>query len=59
MEMKTRYKLLYEMPRAQLYPLPQALPILVSFSLDGMIEDPEYDDTWGTRRRRKGIFGEL
>nr|WP_311470079.1 hypothetical protein [uncultured Porphyromonas sp.] len=59
--MNTPDKLPYEPLVATPIELPQSLYILVDFSIsaEGEIEDPEYDDLWGTKRGRKNEGGRL
>ena len=46
-KMKKSYKEAYQAPEAKPFELPQSLHLLVGFSFDGDLEDPEYDDNWG------------
>ena len=41
------YKESYQAPEAKTFVLPQSLHLLVGFSFDGDLEDPDYDDDWG------------
>lgn len=45
--MKKSYKEAYQVPEAKPFELPQSLHLLVGFSFDGDIENPDYDDDWG------------
>lgn len=45
--MKKSYKEAYQAPEAKPFELPQSLHLLVGFSFDGDLEDPDYDDNWG------------
>lgn len=41
------YKESYQAPEAKTFVLPQSLHLLVGFSFDGDLEDPDYDKDWG------------
>lgn len=47
------YKESYLAPEANTFVLPQSLHLLVGFSFDGDIEDPEFDDYWGRPGTRR------
>lgn len=42
------YKEPYQTPEAKPFSLPQSMHLLINFSIDGNIVDPEWDDDWGT-----------
>nr|WP_315119200.1 hypothetical protein [uncultured Porphyromonas sp.] len=47
--MKTKlYKEPYQTPEAKPFTLPESMHLLINFSIDGNIVDPEWDDDWGT-----------
>ena len=46
-KMKKSYKEAYQAPEAKPFELPQSLHLLVGFSFDGDLENPDYDDNWG------------
>lgn len=46
-KMNKIYKESYQAPEAKTFVLPQSLHLLVGFSFDGDLEDPDYDDDWG------------
>lgn len=48
------YKESYQAPEAKTFELPQSLHLLVGFSFDGDLEDPEFDDNWGLPGTRSG-----
>ena len=48
------YKESYQAPEAKTFVLPQSLHLLVGFSFDGDIQDPEFDDNWGAPGKRSG-----
>ena len=52
--MKKSYKEAYQAPEAKPFELPQSLHLLVGFSFEGDLEDPEFDDNWGKPGSRSG-----
>ena len=48
------YKESYQAPEAKTFVLPQSLHLLVGFSVDGDIQDPDFDDYWGKPDKRSG-----
>lgn len=48
------YKESYQAPEAKTFVLPQSLHLLVGFSFDGDILDPDFDDEWGRPDKRSG-----
>jgi hypothetical protein len=50
--MNKSYKEAYQAPEAKPFELPQSLHLLVGFSFDGDLEDPEYDSDWGEHKTR-------
>ena len=53
-KMKKSYKEAYQAPEAKPFELPQSLHLLVGFSFDGDIQDPDFDDEWGIPDKRSG-----
>lgn len=53
-KMNKIYKESYQAPEAKTFVLPQSLHLLVGFSFDGDIQDPEFDDDWGKPGKRVG-----
>ena len=55
--MKTKlYKEPYQTPKAKPFTLPESMHLLINFSIDGNIVDPEWDDDWGTIGNGTMIF---
>lgn len=50
--MKKIYKESYHAPEAKCLVLSQSLSLLVGFSIDGDIENPEADTDWGESAKR-------
>ena len=50
--MNKMYKESYQAPEAKTFVLPQSLHLLVGFSFDGDLENPDYDIEWGYPARR-------
>ena len=48
------YKESYQAPEAKTFVLPQSIHLLVGFSFDGDIQDPDFDDNWGKPGKRGG-----
>ena len=48
------YKESYQASEAKTFVLPQSLHLLVGFSFDGDIQDPDFDDNWGKPGKRGG-----
>lgn len=45
--MKKSYKEAYQAPEAKAFVLSEPLTLLVGFSFDGDLENPDYDTDWG------------
>lgn len=48
------YKEFYQAPEAKTFVLPQSLHLLVGFSFDGDIQDPDFESDWGAPGKRSG-----
>ena len=53
-KMNKIYKASSQAPEAKTFVLPQSLHLLVGFSFDGDIQDPDFDDNWGKPGKRGG-----
>ena len=53
-KMNKIYKESYQAPEAKTFVLPQSLHLLVGFSVDGDIQDPDFEPDWGEPRKRSG-----
>lgn len=53
-KMNKIYEESYQAPEAKTFVLPQSLHLLVGFSFDGDIQDPDFDDNWGKPGKRGG-----
>ena len=51
-KMNKIYKESYQAPEAKTFVLPQSLHLLVGFSVDGDLQDPDFDDEWGKPGKR-------